>query len=218
MHCKHQFLQWDTEMGDGDCGDTFARGARGMSHFSFPSAHLFEPSPLLHVHPGVLSALEAGELNSGSLLTSLSVISEIIEDEMGGTSGGILALFVSALTGNLRESASASSSALSVEAWSAAAKSALGALSRYTPAKVGDRTLMDVLIPYVDSLGQTRSVSEATKVAREAAEGTSKLTPKLGRATYVGGGSGSDKKSMPPDPGAYAVYAVLDGLSLGLSG
>jgi dihydroxyacetone kinase len=177
---------------------------------------------IAHPYPlGVLSALDAGKFASGSLLSSLSIISEIVEDEMGGTSGGILALFLSALTGNLRQAASSSSSQsnagkLSVEVWATAAKEALGALSRYTPAKVGDRTLMDVLIPYIDSLGKTRSVKQATEVAQKAAEGTSKLTPKLGRATYVGGEGGGGKKDLPPDPGAYAVYAILEGLSSGL--
>jgi dihydroxyacetone kinase len=161
---------------------------------------------------GVLSALDAGLVSSssGSALHVLGAISDIVEDKMGGTSGGIFALFVSALAGEVRKAASAAKTT-EVELWARAAQGALGQLSRYTAAKVGDRTLMDVLIPYIETLAQTKSVDAAVAKAQTAAEGTAKLTPKLGRATYVGDVEGG----LPPDPGAYAVLAIVQGLAQG---
>jgi dihydroxyacetone kinase len=132
-----------------------------------------------------------------------------VEDKMGGTSGGIFALFVSALAGEVRKAARDGKA--TVELWSVAAQRALGHLSRYTPAKVGDRTLMDVLIPFVETLAQAHSLDAAVSEAQKAAEGTAKLKPRLGRATYVGEIEGD----LPPDPGAYAVLAIVQGLAEG---
>jgi triose/dihydroxyacetone kinase / FAD-AMP lyase (cyclizing) len=164
---------------------------------------------------GVLVALDAGLVtsSSGSALHVLGAISDIVEDKMGGTSGGIFALFVSALAGEVRKAANGPKTT-EVELWAAAARGALGQLSHYTAAKVGDRTLMDVLIPYVETLAQTKSVDAAVAKAQAAAEGTAKLTPKLGRATYVGDVEGG----LPPDPGAYAVLAIVQGLADGSKG
>lgn len=175
-------------MGDGDCGECFQRGAEG-----------------------VLKALDDNKFKSARAVETLSIISEIIEDDMGGTSGGILALFVSALAGSVRQSA-VKAKTNDNNLWSEAAVKSLEALRRYTPAKVGHRTLMDVLIPFVNELSSgTSDFGKAVSVAESAAEGTAKLTPKLGRATYVG----VEGKTLPPDPGAYGVYAIIKGLYSG---
>ena len=99
---------------------------------------------------------------------------------------------------------------------------ALQALSGYTPARPGDRTLVDSLAPFCDSLAAGDGLSRATELARQGAEKTSGMKARLGRATYVGAGEASDdeqeKQKIPPDPGAWGVAALLEGLEKGLKG
>ena len=70
---------------------------------------------------------------------------------------------------------------------------------------------MDVLVPFVEEFYKTHDIELAISVAQEAAENTRKLTPKLGRATYVGI---DDQTEFPPDPGAYGVYEIIRAFQL----
>lgn len=175
---------WDTEMGDGDCGETLKTGANAM-----------------------LSAIDSGLTKSGSVVKVLHEVENILESKMGGTLGGILGIFFVALTTALQKNLGSSSG---LQLWGTAVSQGLNNLQRYTPAKSGDRTVMDVLIPFAAALGQVNTFDEAVQKAVEAAEATRKMTPKLGRATYVGIEEG---KKLPPDPGAWGIMVAIRGLA-----
>lgn len=175
-------------MGDGDCGETLKTGATAM-----------------------LSALDNGLGKSGSVVKVLHELENIVESKMGGTLGGILGIFFVSLTTALRQNVKSSSG---VQLWGSALKTALNHLERYTPAKVGDRTIMDVLIPFATTLEKTGSCKSAVDVSIEAANKTKQMRPKLGRATYVGDMEG---KELPPDPGAWAALEAIRGLLQGLT-
>ena len=171
-------------MGDGDCGETFKTGGTAL-----------------------LAALAAGIANSGSVVAVLHELENIVEGKMGGTLGGILGIFLVALTNSLQANAKKQSSHTQV--WAASINTALNNLRRYTPAAVGDRTVMDVLIPFADQMGQTGSFDKGVETAVKAAEATKTMEPRLGRATYVGT---QGKSELPPDPGAWGVMEVIRGL------
>jgi len=175
-------------MGDGDCGETLKTGSTA-----------------------VLSALDAGLAKSGSVVKVLYEIENILESKMGGTLGGILGIFFVSLTTALRQNVKSSSG---VQLWGKAVTTALSNLEHYTPAKMGDRTIMDVLIPFAATLEKTGSCKSAVDVSVEAANKTKEMKPKLGRATYVGGMEG---KELPPDPGAWAAMEAIRGLLQGLT-
>ena len=89
---------------------------------------------------------------------------------------------------------------------------ALEALAAHTPARVGDRTVVDALHPFCSAVVGGRSLEEAAAEAKKGADATAEMTPKLGRATYVVGEEvvGDDheeRRSLPPDPGAWGVAA-----------
>jgi len=65
-------------------------------------------------------------------------------------------------------------------------ESSLQALAKYTPAQKGDRTLMDALVPFTETLGSTGDVKKAAQAARQGAEATKEMKASLGRAVYVG--------------------------------
>lgn len=100
---------------------------------------------------------------------------------------------------------------------------ALVSLSHHTPAKPGDRTLMDALHPLcnyspnasgdtpvqanADCL-DTSPFAEACKRAHEGALNTKGMRPKLGRAVYV---ELKEDSELPPDPGAWGVAVLAEG-------
>lgn len=129
----------------------------------------------------------------------------IVENNMDGTSGALFAIFLNALVHAL----SGVAGTASPEVWAKALKQSNEALSKYTPARPGDRTLVDALYPFVEVLGETGDVKKAAEAARKAADETKGMQASLGRSVYVGG-SGYQEV---PDPGAWGLACFFLGLS-----
>ena len=186
--------KWDTIMGDGDCGETLRTGASAL-----------------------LAAVDNGLAKDGSVVSVLQELEEIIESKMGGTLGGVLGIFFVALRVALEENAALAQGPEGGDVpklWVKALTASLENLRRYTPAKVGDRTVMDTLIPFAEALRTGGDFGAGVKAAIQGAEATKTMTPRLGRATYVG--TGTDSKELPPDPGAWGAMVVIKGFQEGL--
>ena len=121
---------------------------------------------------------------------------------MGGTLGAILSIYFNALASELSKTQNLITSPAQ----------ACTSLEKYTSARVGDRTIMDVLIPFAQILKDTKSLEKAVNAAKKGAENTKFLAPVLGRATYVGREHG---KELPPDPGAWGTMEMVRGLLAG---
>lgn len=184
--------KWDTVMGDGDCGETLKTGATSL-----------------------LAAIDGKNLTAtGSVVAVLQELEDIVESKMGGTLGGILGIFFVSLTTAVERNIGLAKSQGVPHLWGLAVHTALENLGRYTPAKIGDRTVMDVLIPFAEALKKNGNFAEAVQAAKDGAEKTKTLKPKLGRATYVA--AGEDGKELPPDPGAWGAFEAINGLKVGL--
>lgn len=146
------------------------------------------------------------------LLILVNSIIQVVEVSMDGTSGAIYAIFLNALAHGLRQNAPSSPQAVTPEIWGKALQSSLQALGKYTPAQPGDRTLMDALYPFVETLSKTSSLDDAAKAAQQGAKGTKGMKASLGRTVYVGG----EGFQEVPDPGAHGLAELLLGLSEGL--
>lgn len=184
-----KLTQWDMVMGDGDCGEA-----------------------VLGLAESILRRVDKGFNKSGDVL---EVIHSILQDvdNTGGTLGAIFGVLLSAFSTSLRKNASDSKiSPDSAEFYATALKSAVTSLKSHTGARIGDRTVMDVLLPFEDEFSRTNDFPSAVKVAAEKAEGTRYLKAKFGRATYVGEASSQEL----PDPGAWAFYEIVAGLADGL--
>jgi dihydroxyacetone kinase len=193
IEAEPDLTRWDTVMGDGDCGETLKTGATCL-----------------------LEALDAKLASNGSVGAVLQELEEILEGKMGGTLGGILGIFfVSLRTALVDNLAIAAEEGNIPKLWAVAVRTALDNLSRYTPAKVGDRTVMDTLIPFAEGLAVHGSFNEGVDAAVTGAEKTKTLKPRLGRATYVGAGEDASS-GLPPDPGAWGAMVVIKGLQDGL--
>ncbi|KAK1966676.1 dihydroxyacetone kinase [Colletotrichum sublineola] len=174
--------KYDTVVGDGDCGIGLKRGAEAI---------------LKHISEKPLT---------GDAVIDLASAVPVVENTMDGTSGALYAIFLNALTGALRGLAPG---AADPKVWAAALRQSSEAMARYTPARPGDRTLVDALYPFVDVLGQTGDVKKAADAARAGAEKTKGMKASLGRTVYVGG-SGFEQV---PDPGAWGLSCFFAGLA-----
>lgn len=185
-----ELTDWDTKMGDGDCGYGLRTGAEKVLH-----------------------KLEVDKIaSSGSILKVLHVVLNVLKDDMGGTLGAIIFIFMKSVINEVEEFLRENSNLTINQLFAFALPVGLETLYTYTKARQGHRTVMDVLIPFVHSFSETQDINKAVRVAYNAAEGTRSLKPKLGRATYVGGLA--DKTIFPPDPGAYGIYEIISALTL----
>lgn len=183
IEAEPDVTRYDTVVGDGDCGIGLKRGAEA-----------------------VLKMLSQTKL-SGDAVLDLSKIAQVVESTMDGTSGALYAIFLNSLVYALRQRSSAGSA--NAKVWAAALKQASESLSKYTPAQPGDRTLVDALHPFVETLTSTGDLKKAAESARKGAEGTKGMKASLGRTVYIGG-SGFEQV---PDPGAWGLSEFFLGLA-----
>lgn len=117
---------------------------------------------------------------------------------MGGTSGALYCIFLSSLAQNLWDAPS----------FPEALKGSLDHLLKYTKARLGDRTCLDCLIPFVETLRETGESKKALAAAEKGVECTKKLEAKVGRSSYL------DEAATRgvPDPGAYGLLKLLEGM------
>ena len=153
----------------------------------------------------MLKTLSHGKL-SGDAVVDLSKIVQVIENTMDGTSGAIYAIYLNSLVHSLRQQ---DSGEVTPHTWATALKHASRSLSKYTPAQPGDRTLIDALQPFVETLASTGDVKKAAEASRKGAEGTKGMKASLGRTVYVGG-SGFEQV---PDPGAWGLSEFFLGIA-----
>lgn len=190
LAAEPKITQYDLQMGDGDCGEAVAG-----------------------VCKNILTNLDSVEKNPPAVLALLESVGENVED-VGGSLGAILSILVTAFTNALSAATLQSNAPLSVDTVAKAASLALENLKNYTSAREGDRTVMDVLIPFINTLDKTQDLEKSVQVAQQKAQETAQMKAKFGRATYVGDGMG-DERSKIPDPGAYAAGVWLKGLADG---
>ncbi|KAL1924590.1 uncharacterized protein VTP21DRAFT_4244 [Calcarisporiella thermophila] len=191
IDAEPEITRYDSVAGDGDCGITLRNGAKV-----------------------VLDALDSGKLPITDAAGTLMFISDLLEESMGGTSGALYCIFLNSLASNLRNFSSDANDTKRVdnEVWTKAIKGALDGLGAYTPARKGDRTLMDALIPFVEAL-QEGGLERAVLAAESGAKATQKMSARFGRASYVGEG----RENAVPDAGACGVACLLRGISRTLS-
>uniref|UniRef100_A0A672JBS7 Triokinase/FMN cyclase n=1 Tax=Salarias fasciatus TaxID=181472 RepID=A0A672JBS7_SALFA len=166
----------DRAAGDGDCGNTHAQAARAVREWLQG-----------HAVPG-----RPGEM--------LSALAGLVQEKMGGSSGALYSLFLTAAAGHMTDGRS------DAAAWAGAVHAGTQAMSRYGG-------MLDALSPAVDELMSLRAappadhmavLQAAVQKAASGAEATRSLTARAGRASYI-----AAERVTQPDPGAVAVAAIF---------
>lgn len=180
------FGELDAVVGDGDFGYSMARG--------------FE---------AVLASWE--ELEQGSIGDFLKGIATTVMGRMGGTSGpiwGTAFVRASVFAGDASELETATVIAM--------LRAAIEGIKHRGKSDLGDKTLLDALIPGVDALEReldggasaTVALAEAAASAAKAAEATRELRAKRGRASYAG-----ERSIGTLDAGAVAIARMFEDLA-----
>jgi len=165
-------------------------------------------------HAGVKGAEHFASHGAGAGSTLINAADEW-SDKAGGTSGviwGIILRYIGKSMGN--------NNAPSAAVISQSISEATQEVMNFGKASVGDKTLLDALIPFAEKLesevASGKSISEAwsaaSTVAMEAARATAQLLPKIGRARPH-----AEKSLGHPDPGAisFAYITTVVGEVLG---
>ncbi|CAG9539010.1 unnamed protein product [Cercopithifilaria johnstoni] len=164
--------------GDGDCGTTLKIGA-----------------------DKILKCLDEGKLRCDVPLSLFNEISQIFEDDVGGTAGALYALMFSSAAQAFVESTTA-------KEWYIALRNGLKTIMKYGQAKPGSRSMVDPLHAAVTAISCENPGKEqwenAVKQAEERAEATSGMFAQVGRASYT-----SALVQKKPDAGAVAVSIWL---------
>jgi dihydroxyacetone kinase len=173
----------DAQAGDGDLGASMARGAAAIR--ALPDTAWATPE------------------------TALASLGHALRRAIAGSSGPF---YATALLRAARRLAGMTQP--DAAAWRAAFADAVAAVTEIGGAKPGDRTMVDALQPASDALTQAAGLpareawTRAVAAARDGAARTADMTPKLGRASYLG-----DRALGIPDGGAVAVTLWLEALT-----
>jgi phosphoenolpyruvate---glycerone phosphotransferase subunit DhaL len=178
------FCELDAVVGDGDFGYSLARG--------------FEV---------VLSDWDEMEYTDiGGLLKKTAIV---LSKRIGGTSGPIWG------TGFLRAGAALSGMPEpDGEAVIAALRASIEGIKQRGNADLGDKTLLDALVPAVDELeaslaeGSGVALERAAVKARESAEATKEMLAQRGRASYTG-----ERSRGSVDAGAVGIAVMFEAVS-----
>jgi ATP-dependent dihydroxyacetone kinase len=173
----------DSQAGDGDLGASMARGAAAIR--ALPETAWATPE------------------------IALDALGNALRRAIAGSSGPFYATALLRAARRLADMPQPST-----DAWRAAFADAVAAVAEIGGAKPGDRTMVDALQPAVDAWAQAAGVScaaawaKAVAAAEAGTERTAAMTPRLGRASYLG-----ERAIGAPDAGAMAVTVWMRALA-----
>jgi dihydroxyacetone kinase len=164
---------------------------------------------------GAKAAAEAAAATGGGAQTVLAAAAAAFGDKAGGTSGilwGMLIEGVGRALGNTE--------AVTAERLAEAVQQSAANLKGFSKAELGDKTMLDALFPFVDTLvSEVRggaSLDSAWRTAAEAcvaaAEATASLVPRIGRARPL-----AERSVGTPDPGAVSLGLIATALGEALA-
>jgi phosphoenolpyruvate---glycerone phosphotransferase subunit DhaL len=179
---KEYLTELDSAIGDADHGINMNRGFQA-----------------------VLGKLDAGE--SADVGALLKTVGMTLVSTVGGASGPLYGtLFLQMGT------SAAGKSDLSGEDWAAALAAGVAGVQRRGKAELGDKTMIDALVPAVEAVrsavadGSTldEALRRSAEAAREGMTATIPLVARKGRASYLG-----ERSANHQDPGATSSWLLL---------
>ncbi|MBZ6396208.1 MULTISPECIES: dihydroxyacetone kinase family protein [Pantoea] len=160
---------------------------------------------------GVLGAVEkarqvaARGAGAGTLLCRAA---DAWADKAGGTSGALWGVALTAIGTAIGDNQTPDAARIA-----RGVRQAQEGIQHFGKARVGDKTMVDVLVPFSDSLNAavargaslTDAWHEAARVADQAAQATAQLLPKMGRARPL-----AEKSLGTPDAGAISLAMIVN--------
>ncbi|RYJ31853.1 dihydroxyacetone kinase [Streptomyces sp. L-9-10] len=174
----------DAVAGDGDHGIGMRRGS--------DAAHA--------------AAVRAAEAGAGAG-TAVGAAADAWADRAGGTSGALWGVLLHAVGAALGDTGAPTAGTVA-----GGVSEASAAVRRLGGAEVGDKTMVDVLVPFADTLAAavadgaalTAAWDRAATAAEEAAKATAGLVPRVGRARPH-----AERSLGTPDAGAHSLALIV---------
>jgi D-erythrulose 4-kinase len=156
---------------------------------------------------GSKAAAVAANETRGGVETVLSAAGHAFGDKAGGTSGILWGLLLEGVGKSL-----GNTEVVTARRLADAIEESARHLQGFSKAELGDKTMLDALFPFVDTLVKRAdagaSISAAWRSAadacRSAAEATASLVPKIGRARPL-----AERSVGTPDPGAISLALIV---------
>ncbi len=184
---REELVRLDTAIGDGDHGTNMDRGMRKALE--------------------KLSAHEQADVGMALKTVAMALISSV-----GGAAGplyGTLFLQMGTALAGLEE--------VNLQSYAGAWRKGVDGVQARGKAVLGDKTMVDALLPAVEALEQASDLDSALREAQEAAErgmkDTIPLVARKGRASYLG-----ERSRDHQDPGATSTYYLYQTAAQALSG
>lgn len=153
---------------------------------------------------------ECNEKEISTMSEGFRTISQILINKIGGSMGPLYGSFFRGLA-----VASKKEETITKEIFGKMLTKAYQNISDLTDAKIGDKTLMDVLIPAVESYRTNEELksfedclAEMLETSRKGLESTKLLAARIGRASRIG-----DRSIGHQDAGATSCYLILTALA-----
>jgi dihydroxyacetone kinase-like protein len=184
---REELVRLDTAIGDGDHGTNMDRGMR----------------------TALLKLAAAEQADAGAVLKTVAMA---LVSTVGGAAGPLYGTFFlqlgTALAGN---------NEVDVSEYAAAWRKAVQGVQARGKAELGDKTMVDALLPAVEALEQASSLDDGLRAAADAAERgmreTIPLVARKGRASYLG-----ERSAGHQDPGATSTYYLCQTAAQALAG
>ncbi|HVX44286.1 MAG TPA: dihydroxyacetone kinase family protein [Mycobacteriales bacterium] len=156
---------------------------------------------------GLRAATEAADGCTGGAGSTLAAAGAAFGDKAGGTSGMLWGVMLQAMGEQVGDTGP-----VGPERLSAAVSAGAEQVQNVGKARLGDKTMLDALIPFADSFGEAiagqtecaAAWTAAAQIAERAAADTAALRPKVGRARPL-----ADKSVGTPDAGATSMALCL---------
>ncbi len=176
---RDELIRLDTAIGDGDHGANLDRGMKKA-----------------------IEKLGAGEpAGPGEVLKTVAMT---LISTVGGAAGPLYGTLLLQLGNGLE-----GQSEIELEAYAAGWRRAADAVQARGKAQLGDKTMLDALMPAVEALEQAADLDAGLQAAADAAErgmlSTTPLVALKGRASYLG-----ERSAGHQDPGATSTYYLFE--------
>jgi D-erythrulose 4-kinase len=156
---------------------------------------------------GSKAAAMAANEAQGGVETVLTAAGHAFGDKAGGTSGILWGLLLEGVGKGL-----GNTEAVTARRLADAVQESARHLQGFSKAELGDKTMLDALFPFVNTLREqvdsgasaTEAWQSAADACRTAAEATASLIPKIGRARPL-----AERSVGTPDPGAISLALIV---------
>ena len=160
-------------------------------------------------HAALAAGIAAADAGAGAR-TTLAAAADAWSDKAGGTSGALWGVILNAVAARLGDAGTPDAAAVA-----AGVAEGLRGVQEYGRAEVGDKTLVDALVPFAATLQAGAREGErlrdawasAAASATDAAAATADLLPRMGRARTHG-----EHSVGTPDPGAISLALIATAL------